>query len=150
MRLEKEIGTLEPGKFADVIVVDGNPLDDISMLEDRDTITHVMKGGQFFRRPGEAPFMRIPPGTRVVRFAGEAPHHVQEVQTATTRIRYSFAAGRMAAERLHVRGEAANIDVRDLVAVFKDFNEDLRQFGPGALSGWLKHQLAPDDARLFS
>ena len=36
------------------------------------------------------------------------------------------AAGRMAAERLHVRGSAAGIDVRDLVPVGDDFNEDIR------------------------
>jgi imidazolonepropionase-like amidohydrolase len=35
----------------DWIVVDGNPLEDISILEDRRRITHVMKGGAFFRRP---------------------------------------------------------------------------------------------------
>jgi imidazolonepropionase-like amidohydrolase len=52
MRMEQDIGTLEPGKLADVIVVDGNPLDNISILEERAAITHVMKGGQFFRRPG--------------------------------------------------------------------------------------------------
>ncbi len=31
-RLDKEIGTLEPGKIADLIVVDGNPLEDILQL----------------------------------------------------------------------------------------------------------------------
>jgi hypothetical protein len=35
------------------------------------------------------------------------------------------AAGRMAAERLHARGGAAGIDVRDLVPVWGDFNQDL-------------------------
>ena len=51
MRMQDKIGSLEPGKLADLIVVDGDPLEDISMLEDRKNITHVMKGGQFFRRP---------------------------------------------------------------------------------------------------
>jgi imidazolonepropionase-like amidohydrolase len=51
MRMEDRIGTLEAGKFADLLVVDGNPLDDISVLEDRRNISHVMKGGEFFRRP---------------------------------------------------------------------------------------------------
>jgi imidazolonepropionase-like amidohydrolase len=50
MRMQDRIGTLEPGKLADLIVVDGNPLEDITLLEDRRHITHVMKGGQFFRR----------------------------------------------------------------------------------------------------
>jgi imidazolonepropionase-like amidohydrolase len=51
MRMQDRIGTLEPGKLADLIVVAGNPLDDISILEDRRNITHVMKGGKFFRAP---------------------------------------------------------------------------------------------------
>lgn len=51
MRMTDKIGTVESGKLADLIVVDDNPLDDITVLEDRNRITHVMKGGQFFRRP---------------------------------------------------------------------------------------------------
>ncbi|MCI0381060.1 MAG: amidohydrolase family protein [Gemmataceae bacterium] len=42
---EKEIGTLEPGKLADVLVVDGDVLADISILEDRSRIITVMQGG---------------------------------------------------------------------------------------------------------
>ncbi len=53
MRMTDKIGTLQPGKLADLIVVDGDPLTDINILEDRRRITHVMKGGQFFRRPVE-------------------------------------------------------------------------------------------------
>jgi len=55
MRLADRIGTVEPGKYADLVVVDGNPLEDITVLEDRQRITHVMKGGQFFRRPAQEP-----------------------------------------------------------------------------------------------
>lgn len=51
MRMADRIGTLERGKLADLIVIDGNPLADISILEDRRRITHVMKDGVFFRRP---------------------------------------------------------------------------------------------------
>jgi imidazolonepropionase-like amidohydrolase len=41
------VGTLEPGKTADVIVVDGNPLDDISRL--RHSVRLVMQAGQVRR-----------------------------------------------------------------------------------------------------
>ena len=37
-----ELGTLEPGKLADVIVVDGNPLEDIQALSQ---VVLVIKGG---------------------------------------------------------------------------------------------------------
>ncbi len=40
-----EIGTLEPGKLADVLVVDGDVLADISVLEDRSRFLAVMQGG---------------------------------------------------------------------------------------------------------
>ncbi len=41
------IGTLEPGKMADLIVVDGNPLDDLSLLErGHQSVVLVMKAGQ--------------------------------------------------------------------------------------------------------
>jgi len=31
-RLEKELGTLQPGKLADLLVVEGNPLEDLNAL----------------------------------------------------------------------------------------------------------------------
>lgn len=41
-----QIGTLEPGKLADLIVVDGDPLQDISILRDRRKILMVYKDGR--------------------------------------------------------------------------------------------------------
>ena len=41
----EEFGTLEPGKLADVLVVDGDVIEDISILEDRSRILAVMQGG---------------------------------------------------------------------------------------------------------
>lgn len=42
---EDRVGTLEEGKLADVIVVQGNPLDDINSLADNDTVQVVVKDG---------------------------------------------------------------------------------------------------------
>jgi imidazolonepropionase-like amidohydrolase len=44
--LQDKIGTLEAGKQADLIVVDGDPLADITLLRDREKIVTVYKGGQ--------------------------------------------------------------------------------------------------------
>jgi imidazolonepropionase-like amidohydrolase len=44
----KEVGSLEPDKLADVLVVDGNPLTDMTMLMDTDRIALVLKGGEAF------------------------------------------------------------------------------------------------------
>ncbi len=46
LRLQEQIGTLVPGKLADVIIVDGDPLADIRVLQDADRITHVFKEGR--------------------------------------------------------------------------------------------------------
>ncbi|GAA0179951.1 amidohydrolase family protein [Clostridium sediminicola] len=46
MMMEDKIGTLEEGKLADVIVVKGNPLEDISLLTNTDNIKVVIKDGK--------------------------------------------------------------------------------------------------------
>jgi len=43
--LEDEIGTIEPGKCADLVVVDGNPLDDLDVLAADENPVVVLKGG---------------------------------------------------------------------------------------------------------
>ena len=40
-----ELGTLEKGKLADVIVVDGDVIGDIAVLEDRSRFLGVLQGG---------------------------------------------------------------------------------------------------------
>ena len=44
-----DLGALVPGKIADVLVVDGDPLSDIRILEQRSRIKLVMKEGKSFR-----------------------------------------------------------------------------------------------------
>jgi imidazolonepropionase-like amidohydrolase len=48
LRLEDRLGTVEKGKLADVIVVDGNPLENIGILQDKREICLVMKEGVIF------------------------------------------------------------------------------------------------------
>ena len=54
-----EIGTLEPGKLADVLVVDGDVLGDIAILENRRTFIAVMQGGVVKAGRLAAPFPTI-------------------------------------------------------------------------------------------
>jgi imidazolonepropionase-like amidohydrolase len=51
--MEAEIGTLEAGKLADFVVVDGDPLSEVSVLMDERRIAHVYKGGRRVKRGGE-------------------------------------------------------------------------------------------------
>lgn len=43
--LERELGTIEKGRLADLVVVNGNPLDDVKILLDPARIALVLKGG---------------------------------------------------------------------------------------------------------
>ena len=53
-------GTLEAGKWADIIAVEKNPLEDVKVLED---VKFVMKGGRDLQRRSER--------TRVIRAGAE-------------------------------------------------------------------------------
>ncbi len=48
-----ELGLIREGYLADMILVDGDPLKDIRLLQQRARILAVMKGGVFYRAPGE-------------------------------------------------------------------------------------------------
>jgi imidazolonepropionase-like amidohydrolase len=43
---DDELGSIAPGRFADLVAVDGNPLNDITALEN---VAHVLKGGNTVR-----------------------------------------------------------------------------------------------------
>ncbi len=49
--LEQEIGTVEAGKVADLILVNGNPLDDIALLEESSRIKYVIQSGKIAKGP---------------------------------------------------------------------------------------------------
>jgi len=49
LRWDDRLGTLEAGKLADIIAVEGNPLEDLSALE---KVSFVMIGGKVVKRPG--------------------------------------------------------------------------------------------------
>jgi imidazolonepropionase-like amidohydrolase len=46
VEMDADIGTIETGKYADIIAVNGNPLKDVTELEDVD---FVMKGGVVYK-----------------------------------------------------------------------------------------------------
>jgi imidazolonepropionase-like amidohydrolase len=46
----KDVGTLEAGKYADLIAVTGDPLKDVRALE---TVDFVMKGGHVYKQGGK-------------------------------------------------------------------------------------------------
>ena len=49
MRRGDDLGTVTEGKLADLVVVDGDPLEDITVLQDPTGSSRVMKGGELFK-----------------------------------------------------------------------------------------------------
>jgi imidazolonepropionase-like amidohydrolase len=50
LKVNERVGTLEPGKLADVVAVQGDPLQDIGLIADRDLVRVVVKGGAVVRQ----------------------------------------------------------------------------------------------------
>jgi imidazolonepropionase-like amidohydrolase len=55
MKMGKEIGYIREGCLADILLIDGDPLADITVLQDRKRILAVMKDGEFHRAPPVRP-----------------------------------------------------------------------------------------------
>jgi imidazolonepropionase-like amidohydrolase len=49
IHMADEIGTIEAGKLADLLVVDGDPLSDIGILRSRDHLLLIMQGGKPYK-----------------------------------------------------------------------------------------------------
>ena len=58
-------------------------------------------------------------------------------------------AGYQAVETVTARARAAGVEAFTLVSTLSDFNDDLRQLGPGALATSVRSQLAPEDVTRF-
>jgi len=71
MRMEDELGTIEVGKLADVLVIDGDPTSDITMLNDKSRLSEVISRGQ--RVDLSAPWPEHEPikGWKVANWASE-------------------------------------------------------------------------------
>ena len=50
-----ELGQVKPGYLADILLVDGDPVANIRILQDRKRILAVMKDGEFHRAPEMTP-----------------------------------------------------------------------------------------------
>jgi imidazolonepropionase-like amidohydrolase len=47
MGMKDDLGTIETGKLADLLIVNGDPSKDITVLQDRGKLDVIMKGGAF-------------------------------------------------------------------------------------------------------
>lgn len=90
MRMEGEVGTLEPGRIADVLVVDGDPLADVRVLQRKDAFSEVIKAGrridittpipeQKARTSDQVRFLASCPLTRTLAFTEEQLERLSHV-----------------------------------------------------------------------
>jgi len=71
MRMEGEIGTIEVGRKADVLVVDGDPSTDIRILNDKSRFAHVISRGIPVDLDRPWPQHERIPGSKVSNWADE-------------------------------------------------------------------------------
>ena len=53
IKVEENLGTIETGKLSDMVIVNGNPLEDITILEDRKNLLHVIRDGRIITQQGK-------------------------------------------------------------------------------------------------
>ena len=53
MMMEGELGQIREGYLADLLLVRGNPLTDVSILQDADSLAAIMKDGSFHKDPAD-------------------------------------------------------------------------------------------------
>jgi imidazolonepropionase-like amidohydrolase len=51
MGMGNELGLIKPGYLADLLLVDGDPVKDIKLLQDRDNLLMIMKDGNYHKAP---------------------------------------------------------------------------------------------------
>jgi imidazolonepropionase-like amidohydrolase len=49
-RMSHQIGSVEPNKLADLIVLEGNPLKNLRAIQNQDNLKVIMKGGRVFKQ----------------------------------------------------------------------------------------------------
>ncbi|MEE8601469.1 metal-dependent hydrolase family protein [Euzebya tangerina] len=72
LQMDGEIGQLQPGFRADLLVVDGDPLQDVSILQDRTRLSHVISRGVRVDTERPIPERTIRPSEQV-RFLAACP-----------------------------------------------------------------------------
>ena len=65
LRLDGETGAIEAGRLADIVIVDGDPSADVTLLADAERIRQVLIGGKRMPLGPIEPERRDPPGWRV-------------------------------------------------------------------------------------
>ncbi|MEC7845200.1 MAG: amidohydrolase family protein [Actinomycetota bacterium] len=71
MQMDDQLGTLEVGRLADLLIVDGDPINDISVLNDKAKIESINSKGKRVNTEETWPEHKAIPGWKVGNWAGE-------------------------------------------------------------------------------
>ena len=71
MQMEDQLGTLEVGNLADLLIIDGDPVNDISILNDKAKIELIISRGQRVNMEESWPEHDSIPGWKVANWAGD-------------------------------------------------------------------------------
>jgi imidazolonepropionase-like amidohydrolase len=74
MQRPDELGKVAPGYLADLILIDGDPLADITVLQDHEKLDYIMKDGRFHKEAGDDP-APVPPNPGSIDHNEAAPAH---------------------------------------------------------------------------
>jgi hypothetical protein len=133
MGADDRYGTVQAGKVADLVAVPGDPLADITVLQDKGRILSVMKDGVFHREPPVGAQRLVLDARRF----GMLQRHVEEdpLDRRQGGIRAVLDAGQAALQRHLVLGKgrrAAAVDVPgELVEQQDERQQAVRAVGPG-------------------
>lgn len=51
MGMADELGQVKPGYIADLLIVEGDPVKNIELLQNKNAISHILQAGKFYKRP---------------------------------------------------------------------------------------------------
>jgi imidazolonepropionase-like amidohydrolase len=71
LRMEGEVGCVAAGQLADLIVVDGDPSTDVTLLGEKDRLLHVMANGRLVDLERSESPRRPIPGWRTSQYSSE-------------------------------------------------------------------------------
>jgi imidazolonepropionase-like amidohydrolase len=71
IKMEGKVGTIEEGMLADILVVDGNPLDDITILGDKSKLSHIFLNGSEVEQNNPIKEITSPQGWRLSPYSNQ-------------------------------------------------------------------------------